>query len=133
MARRASYAVYNRPRPRTTNGANLGFEEQPWQMAGKPRVNMDAAEYKDGVLVETVRRNATIDRPARASDHANPCRRSSPSSASTAPAGQAGSGHAHRPQTGRALQPRLGRLARPRARGTPPPNDGFDWYGGSVG
>ena len=35
---------------RPNNGANLGFEQQLWQMADKLRGHMDAAEYKHVVL-----------------------------------------------------------------------------------
>ena len=35
---------------KTTNGANLGFEQKLWQAADKLRNNMDAAEYKHVVL-----------------------------------------------------------------------------------
>jgi len=36
--------------PRTTNGANLGFENDMWRAADALRSNMDAAEYKHVVL-----------------------------------------------------------------------------------
>ena len=35
---------------KTTNGANLGFEEKLWQAADKMRGHMDAAEYKHVAL-----------------------------------------------------------------------------------
>lgn len=35
---------------KTSNGANIGFEEKLWQSADKLRSNMDAAEYKHVVL-----------------------------------------------------------------------------------
>ncbi|MBD3230565.1 MAG: N-6 DNA methylase, partial [Candidatus Lokiarchaeota archaeon] len=35
---------------KTSNGANIGFEEKLWQTADKLRSNMDAAEYKHVVL-----------------------------------------------------------------------------------
>ncbi len=35
---------------KTSNGANLGFEEKLWKTADKLRNNMDAAEYKHVVL-----------------------------------------------------------------------------------
>src|ERR1700719_937683 len=35
---------------KTNNGANLGFEQQLWQMADKLRGHMDAGEYKHVVL-----------------------------------------------------------------------------------
>ena len=35
---------------KSNNGANLGFEQQLWQMADKLRGHMDAAEYKHVVL-----------------------------------------------------------------------------------
>src|SRR5437764_1776094 len=35
---------------KTTNGANLGFEEKLWQAADKMRGHMDPAEYKHVVL-----------------------------------------------------------------------------------
>ena len=35
---------------KSTNGANLGFEQKLWQAADKLRNNMDAAEYKHVVL-----------------------------------------------------------------------------------
>jgi type I restriction-modification system DNA methylase subunit len=35
---------------KTSNGANLGFEEKLWQAADKLRGNMDAADYKHVVL-----------------------------------------------------------------------------------
>jgi len=38
------------PEPRTTNGANLGFENELWRAADALRSNMDAAEYKHVVL-----------------------------------------------------------------------------------
>jgi type I restriction enzyme M protein len=38
------------PKPKTNNGANLGFEQKLWQAADKLRNNMDAAEYKHVVL-----------------------------------------------------------------------------------
>jgi len=37
-------------KPKPNNGANLGFEQQLWQMADKLRGHMDAAEYKHVVL-----------------------------------------------------------------------------------
>jgi len=36
--------------PKTSNGANLGFESECWKMADKLRNNMDAGEYKHVVL-----------------------------------------------------------------------------------
>jgi type I restriction enzyme M protein len=38
------------PEQRTTNGANLGFENELWRAADALRSNMDAAEYKHVVL-----------------------------------------------------------------------------------
>jgi len=35
---------------KSSNGANLGFEQKLWQAADKLRSNMDAAEYKHVVL-----------------------------------------------------------------------------------
>ena len=35
---------------KNSNGANIGFEAQLWQMADKLRGNMDAADYKNVVL-----------------------------------------------------------------------------------
>jgi type I restriction enzyme M protein len=35
---------------KSTNGANLGFEQTLWQAADKLRGNMDAADYKHVVL-----------------------------------------------------------------------------------
>lgn len=35
---------------KTSNGANLGFEQKLWAAADKLRNNMDAAEYKHVVL-----------------------------------------------------------------------------------
>ncbi|MBU4246677.1 MAG: type I restriction-modification system subunit M N-terminal domain-containing protein [Nanoarchaeota archaeon] len=35
---------------KSSNGANLGFEQKLWQVADKLRNNMDAAEYKHVVL-----------------------------------------------------------------------------------
>jgi len=35
---------------KSTNGANLGFEQKMWQAADKLRGNMDAADYKHVVL-----------------------------------------------------------------------------------
>jgi type I restriction enzyme M protein len=32
-------------KPKSSNGANLGFEEKLWQAADKLRNNVDAAEY----------------------------------------------------------------------------------------
>lgn len=40
----------NDTKTRANNGANLGFEQQLWQMADKLRGHMDAAEYKHVVL-----------------------------------------------------------------------------------
>ena len=37
-------------KPKTGNGANLGFEQKLWQTADKLRGNMDAADYKNVVL-----------------------------------------------------------------------------------
>ena len=37
-------------RAKSSNGANLGFEQKLWQSADKLRNNMDAAEYKHVVL-----------------------------------------------------------------------------------
>jgi type I restriction enzyme M protein len=37
-------------KPKTGNGANLGFEQKLWQVADKLRGNMDAADYKNVVL-----------------------------------------------------------------------------------
>jgi type I restriction enzyme M protein len=45
MAKRGSKAE-----KKSNNGANLGFEQQLWQMADKLRGHMDAAEYKHVVL-----------------------------------------------------------------------------------
>jgi len=39
-----------KPGSKSSNGANLGFEEKLWQAADKLRNNMDAAEYKHVVL-----------------------------------------------------------------------------------
>ena len=36
--------------PKSTNGANLDFEQKLWRAADKMRSNMDAAEYKHVVL-----------------------------------------------------------------------------------
>ncbi len=38
------------PEPKTSNGANLGFENELWRAADALRSNMDAAEYKHVVL-----------------------------------------------------------------------------------
>ena len=38
------------PKEKSSNGANLGFEQKLWQAADKLRSNMDAAEYKHVVL-----------------------------------------------------------------------------------
>lgn len=38
------------PKPKTNNGANLGFENELWRAADALRSNMDAAEYKHVVL-----------------------------------------------------------------------------------
>lgn len=40
----------DRTKEKPNNGANLGFEQQLWQMADKLRGHMDAAEYKHVVL-----------------------------------------------------------------------------------
>ena len=45
MAKRCS-----KDQKKSNNGANLGFEQQLWQMADKLRGHMDAAEYKHVVL-----------------------------------------------------------------------------------
>ncbi len=45
MAKRGS-----KDQKKPNNGANLGFEQQLWQMADKLRGNMDAADYKNVVL-----------------------------------------------------------------------------------
>jgi type I restriction enzyme M protein len=40
----------SKDKKKSSNGANLGFEQQLWQMADKLRGHMDAAEYKHVVL-----------------------------------------------------------------------------------
>ena len=40
----------NNKNKKSSNGANLGFEQKLWQAADKLRNNMDAAEYKHVVL-----------------------------------------------------------------------------------
>lgn len=40
----------NGPKQKTSNGANVGYEAELWQMADALRGSMDAAEYKHVVL-----------------------------------------------------------------------------------